>query len=146
MGLEHLHKEGVVYKDLKPENILIGEDGYAKLTDFGLSYFSSSASSSSNQAQCLKTSSGTKFFGTLEYLAPEFFKAQEFTEQSDLWAFGCLLYEMMVGLPPFMDPTFNQMKTMQRILNKEPNLKYFRDANLKDLFTRLLAKDPSKRF
>lgn len=49
MGLEHLHKEGVVYKDLKPENILIGEDGYAKLTDFGLSYFSSSqASSSSN--------------------------------------------------------------------------------------------------
>jgi len=47
MGLEHLHNEGVVYKDLKPENILIGEDGYAKLTDFGLSYFSSQASSSS---------------------------------------------------------------------------------------------------
>mmetsp|Transcript_18490 Transcript_18490/g.25552 ORF Transcript_18490/g.25552 Transcript_18490/m.25552 type:complete len:172 (+) Transcript_18490:276-791(+) len=48
MGLEHLHKKGVVYKDLKPENILIGDDGYAKLTDFGLSYFSSQASSSSN--------------------------------------------------------------------------------------------------
>lgn len=45
-----------------------------------------------------------------------------------------------------MDPTGNQMKTMQRILNKEPNLKFFKDAKLRDLFTHLLAKDPSKRF
>lgn len=44
LGLEFLHKEGIVYKDLKPENILIGEDGYAKLTDYGLSYFSKTRS------------------------------------------------------------------------------------------------------
>lgn len=77
LGLEFLHNEGIVYKDLKPENVLIGEDGYAKLTDYGLSFFSKTGSSKENSAStnntCLKTATGTKFFGTLEYMAPEFF-------------------------------------------------------------------------
>lgn len=114
--------------------MLIDSDGYLKLCDFGLAILppkpqsgtiaddaSSSSSVSSSSVTTKNEKSGvatTTFFGTLEYSPPEFFLKQEYSGQSDLWAFGCLLYEFVVGIPPFMDPQGNTRNTCRRILCK----------------------------
>lgn len=117
---------------------MIDSDGYTKLCDFGLSLApqnihpeqsiaddaSSSSSVSSSSVTSMTTSkegkkvSTTTFFGTLEYLPPEFFHKRIYSGQSDLWAFGCLIYELLVGLPPFMDAKGNNRNTIYRILRK----------------------------
>lgn len=88
--IEHLHKHNVLYRDLKPENILIQTDGYLKLADFGLSKIN------------LKCSDSTKTIcGTPEYLAPEVLEKKPYGKGVDWWGLGCLIYEMVAGVPPF---------------------------------------------
>jgi len=77
---------------LKPENILIGSDGYAKLTDFGLAKGNVSSQAGAN-----------KLFGTPEYIAPEILQGKEYGRAADLWSFGCVVFEMLLGIPPFYD-------------------------------------------
>jgi serine/threonine protein kinase len=75
---------------LKPENILIDKQGFAVLTDFGLSKDNFAPSSQANS-----------FCGTTEYLAPEIIRKQSYGKACDWWGFGCVLYEMLSGFPPF---------------------------------------------
>ena len=75
---------------LKPENVLVGKDGYAKITDFGLSKEGIDGSILANS-----------FCGTPEYLPPETLLHAGTGKPADWWSFGCILYEMMVGIPPF---------------------------------------------
>lgn len=90
LGLEHLHACDILYRDLKPENILVCSDGYTKLTDFGLSL-----ERSQEGQKC------TSICGTAEYLSPEILQRKGYSKSSDWWSFGILLYEMLVGIPPF---------------------------------------------
>lgn len=93
LGLQNLHQNGIVYRDLKSENVLIDETGYPKLVDFGLAI----NRNEKNRVQAPKN----MFVGTLDYTAPEIFKRAEFKEEHDVWALGCLIYEMVIGVPPF---------------------------------------------
>eukprot|EP00667_Euglena_gracilis_P022272 EG_transcript_24700 len=88
LGLGYLHQLGIVYRDLKPENILLDSDGHVVLTDFGL-------------AKILSDGSTNTFCGTPEYIAPEVLQSRSYGKAVDWWAFGTLLFEMLVGLPPF---------------------------------------------
>ena len=90
LALEYLHNQGVVYRDFKPENILIDRDGYIRLTDFGLSKIGM------NEDGRTKT-----FCGTLEYMAPEMIKNDNYNNSVDWFAFGLVLYEMLTGKSPF---------------------------------------------
>ncbi|KAL1924232.1 uncharacterized protein VTP21DRAFT_7267 [Calcarisporiella thermophila] len=140
LGLEELHRLGVVYRDLKPENILIGEDGHLVLTDFGLSKKFSSEEMAAAGENDLKTST---FCGTAEYLAPELLRAEEYDFSVDWWSLGTLLYEMLTGYTPFWADTQQDMFT--RVLEDDVEFPADFDEDAADLIWGLLQRDPAKR-
>lgn len=129
LALEYLHSKSIIYRDLKPENILVSEDGYVKLTDFGLAKIM-------NKNQLTKS-----FVGTPEYLAPEVIKCEGHSYPADWWSLGILLYEMIVGIPPFYH--HNQSVMFQLIVERDlkfPQTTPISD-NGKDLISKLLTKN-----
>jgi serum/glucocorticoid-regulated kinase 2 len=126
----------VVYRDLKPENILMNLDGYLCLADFGLSRIIGMDEVSHT------------FVGTAEYLSPEMIKESGHHTGVDWWALGILLYEMIVGIPPFYHANRKLMYRM--ILEKNPKFPdmekhgIYVSASLQDLIMKLLDKDMDK--
>jgi serine/threonine protein kinase len=94
-GLDALHERGILHRDVKPSNVLLDKDGTAALADFGLARMADST--------CV-TDTGV-LLGTPHYLAPELIAGSEATTQSDIYAFGCVLYECITGRPPFAEAT-----------------------------------------
>lgn len=91
LGIEELHRNNIMYRDLKPENVIIFEDGYAKLTDFGLSKLLSPTEATNTQA------------GTLYYFAPEVVTNSYYTKAIDFWALGVFLFELATSKSPFSE-------------------------------------------
>jgi serine/threonine protein kinase len=94
-GLDALHEGGILHRDVKPSNVLLGDDGTAALSDFGLAL----------AADSTRVTDTGVVLGTPHYLAPELVAGGEATTHSDIYAFGCLLYELISGRPPFADAT-----------------------------------------
>ena len=137
MSIGYLHQQDIVYRDVKPENILIGEDGYLHLADFGLT------------KSIKRGELATTFCGTHEYLAPEIIKQQGYCRAVDWWACGILIYDMIVGMSPFIHK--NQSK-MYELIEKAKVRFPDRDthgiemsSDVKNLICKLLTKDPKKR-
>jgi serine/threonine protein kinase len=90
-GLDALHERGVLHRDVKPSNVLLDEAGSAALADFGLA----------RAADSTRVTRDGQLLGTTSYLAPELIEGADATRATDIYALGCLLYECLVGAPPF---------------------------------------------
>eukprot|EP00124_Ichthyophonus_hoferi_P001587 Ihof_evm6s86 gene=Ihof_evmTU6s86 len=132
LALGHIHSLGIVYRDLKPENIILDAEGHAVLTDFGLSKEAITGNVRTNT-----------FCGTIEYMAPEILTRQGHGRAVDWWSLGALMYDILVGQPPFISN--NRKKTMDKILRGKLNLPHYITDDAKNMLTRLLKRTPSSR-
>ncbi|EKX46291.1 hypothetical protein GUITHDRAFT_94389 [Guillardia theta CCMP2712] len=105
LALEYLHKMNIIYRDLKPENILLDEKGHIRLTDFG---HSKDDQSDDDRAFSM--------VGSPYYMAPEILLKQGHGKEADWWSLGILIYEMLVGLPPFYQE--NTKKAYEALLTQ----------------------------
>ena len=145
-ALEAAHEAGVIHRDLKPANIKVRADRTVKLLDFGLAkaMLGDSASSDLSQSPTMTaaaTASGV-ILGTAVYMSPEQTRGQPLDKRTDIWSFGCVLYEMLTGHEAFPGETFSD--TIANILDREPDWQAL-PANVPHLITRLLRRCLRKR-
>ena len=128
--LEALHAKNVIYRDLRPENLLFDHKGFLKLIDFGFA----------------KVCEGRTFTvcGIPEYLAPEILLNIGHGKEADWWAFGCLLFEMMVGLSPFYEN--DPVLIFKRIIKGDLRFPSNFAPSAKSLIKHLLERDIGKRY
>lgn len=129
-ALDYCHKKHVIHRDIKPENLLIGQRNDIKIADFGWSVHA-------------PTSRRTTLCGTLDYLPPEMVECREHDETADVWSLGVLLYEFLVGSPPF--EAEGTRATYRRISNVDLRFPNIVTNGARDLIARLLVKDTTRR-
>eukprot|EP00825_Cyclidium_porcatum_P004679 TRINITY_DN12214_c0_g1_i2.p1 TRINITY_DN12214_c0_g1~~TRINITY_DN12214_c0_g1_i2.p1 ORF type:complete len:302 (-),score=55.45 TRINITY_DN12214_c0_g1_i2:17-922(-) len=131
LALEYLHTKNIIYRDLKPENVLIDQNGYIRLTDFGLS------------KKNVIGDDALSVCGTPEYLAPEILLKQGHGKCVDWWTLGCIIYEMITGLPPYYSS--NRQKLFENIKTQPITLTHNVSPALRSLFEGLFEKKVQQR-
>ena len=140
LALDYAHREGVIHRDLKPENILLA-DGQALVADFGVA----KAVNLADQGQLTGTGMAV---GTPAYMSPEQATGGGVDARSDIYALGCVLYEMLAGEPPYTGATA-QAILAKRVLEPVPHVRTLRESvpeQLEQATTRALARVPADRF
>lgn len=146
--IDYMHSQGVIHRDLKPENVLLDDQMHVKVTDFGTAKIleHGNGKGEANSDRILGGADSTRassFVGTAEYVSPELLTDKNACKASDLWAFGCIIYQLLAGRPPFK--AANEYLTFQKITSLQYEFPYGFPEVAKDLVERLLILDPSRR-
>ncbi|XP_060535200.1 3-phosphoinositide-dependent protein kinase 1 isoform X2 [Cylas formicarius] len=140
LALEYLRSKGIVHRDLKPENILFDENFHLLVTDFGSAKIERSEEAGDDEKSLQRRRS---FVGTAQFVSPEMLKDSTSSYPSDLWALGCIVFQMAAGEMPFTGPTD------YLIFAKVENLDYVFpdgfDERVKDFVEKLLVLEPNRR-
>lgn len=149
-AVDYMHARGVIHRDLKPENILLNDRMHVKITDFGTAKIlgdstkrDRSGSTTGDPLNETEADRAVSFVGTAEYVSPELLLDKNACKASDLWAFGCIIYQLLAGRPPFKAK--NEYYTFQKIVGLEYTYPDGFPEVAKDLIDRLLVRDPAKR-
>jgi serine/threonine protein kinase len=134
VAIEELHKNGILHRDIKPENIMLDSHGHAKLTDFGLS----------KEGMFEKKQTNTFLGGGRSYQIPEVLKEAPYDKSVDLYLYGLLVYELLIGRPTFPSDVSNiEEKILSSTYSIPQEAGLSKDA--KDLIQRLVLSQPEKR-
>lgn len=151
LALEYLHSYGVVHRDLKPDNLLITATGHIKLTDFGLSKIglmslTTNLYEGSLEQDCTEFSD-KQVIGTPEYIAPEVILRKGYGKPVDWWSMGIILYEFLVGCPPFFGNSPEEL--FSQVINEDiewpEEEEWMVRDDARDLITQLLQHNPINR-
>jgi dipeptidyl aminopeptidase/acylaminoacyl peptidase len=148
-ALEAAHDKGIVHRDLKPANIKLASSGVVKVLDFGIAKALDTKTISGPQAAQLTTPAMTEagiVLGTAAYMSPEQARGKPVDQRADIWAFGCLLYEMLTGQPAFggEDVTTTLARILERGANMDALPRTLPPA-VQQTLRLCLEKDPRKR-
>ncbi|MEV4896968.1 protein kinase, partial [Nonomuraea sp. NPDC055795] len=139
-GLSAAHAVGVIHRDLKPSNVMLLRGGLIKVLDFGMGRII-------GDVETVQVTSTGVTVGTARYMAPEQFRASAVTQAADLYALGCVLFELLTGVPPFHSESAHELG--QKHLDEAPPpvrlLRSDVSEDLARLVERLLAKEPADR-
>lgn len=150
-SIDYMHQRGIIHRDLKPENVLLDDQMHVKITDFGTakildlsgqSQFGQ-VSVSNDPMDGADTDKAVSFVGTAEYVSPELLTDKNACKASDLWAFGCIIYQLLAGRPPFK--AANEYLTFQKIVALDYLFPDGFPSVARDLVEKLLVLDPSER-
>jgi Tol biopolymer transport system component len=147
-GLDAAHQQGIIHRDLKPANIKITPAGLVKILDFGLARLDTpdgNAVAGSDAVTAVRTLDGV-ILGTAAYMSPEQARGRPLDRRTDVWAFGCVLYEMLTGRRAFTGDTV--LDTLSAIIEREPDWTVLRPdvpPSLANLLRRSLEKDVTRR-
>ena len=148
-AIDYMHYKGVIHRDLKPENVLLDDQMHVKITDFGTAKIldpkksNGIGSIAGDPLDGMDSDRAQSFVGTAEYVSPELLTDKNACKASDLWAFGCIIYQLLAGRPPFK--AANEYQTFQKIVGLEYTFPDGFPPIAKDLVERLLVLDPVKR-
>ena len=152
--IDYMHARGVIHRDLKPENVLLDDQMHVKITDFGTAKIldqpkkpprdnGDNGPEPGSPIDGADVNRAKSFVGTAEYVSPELLTDKQACKASDLWAFGCIIYQLLAGRPPFK--AGNEYLTFQKIVSLEYQFPKGFPAVAKDLVERLLVLDPARR-
>ncbi|KAJ1997975.1 3-phosphoinositide dependent protein kinase-1, partial [Coemansia thaxteri] len=134
LAVEYMHMERTLHRDLKPENILLGSDMHILITDFGTAKMFAKGETDQR---------AYSFVGTAEYVSPELLTDKAADRNSDLWAIGCIAYQLLTGRPPFKGS--NEYQTFQKILKLDYAFPPTMPPLACDLVERILVIEPESR-